>query len=304
MVRYMMAAAALKLFSINPYMKELYRFLGNTLGAKKRIKGGLPSSYLERAKLLLELVRKYEVINDGDKLLEIGTGWVHWESTFIRLFYDVHITLFDVWDNRQLKPFKRYLSEFAERFDQEIDIPPVQREQVKNLLGSISSVDSFDEVYHLLGFEYIIEPKQMLYRFHPETFNVIFSCSVLEHIKKDILSSYVQNLFRVLMHGGWSIHTICVGDHIAYYDPNVSEKNYLRYSPKVWKKYFENEVQYFNRVQCSEWLDIFRKVGFELLEKELIPCNIDSIKICKEYENLTRQDLECETLRIVHRKPK
>ena len=41
---------------------------------------------------------------------------------------------------------------------------------------------------------------------------------------------------------------------LYHYDTSVSAKNYLRYSDAVWKRWFENRVQYFNRVQRREWL--------------------------------------------------
>ncbi len=43
-----------------------------------------------------------------------------------------------------------------------------------------------------------------------------------------------------------------------------------RYAEKVWKRYFENDVQYFNRVQRPEWLEMFQQAGFEMVEEELV----------------------------------
>lgn len=303
MIRYVLAAVGLKLLSATPQMRRFYRSIGNVFGAKLRIRGGLPKSYVDRAHLFLRLCEKYDAIQKGNKLLEVGTGWLHWDSIFIRLFHDVEITLFDVWDNRQLEPLREYFRELDKLIDKEIDIAPEQHKHVHSLLQAISKVNTFDDLYHLLDFRYVIEPSGSLRRFQDESFDAIFGFNVLEHCKKDTLHEFIHDFYRLLKPGGYSIHKIDIGDHLAYYDRSVSVKHYLRYSDRVWKRWFENELQYINRVQRSEWLSIFHSAGFELVEEESLLCNIDTIAVDKKYEDLDRQDLECYDLWVVHRKP-
>jgi len=303
MIKYVMTAATLKLFSTSPQTKQLYRHLGNTLGQRQRIQYGLSRPYIDRAKRILELCEKHHAIQQGDRLLEIGTGWVHWESMIIRLFYDVEITLFDVWDNRHFEAYKKYFGQLEEVIDKEIEMEPIQRERIHGLLQAISKTGSFDEVYALLGLRYVINPNGTLEQFEDESFHLIFSCNVFEHVNRSILPGFIQDFYRLLKPGGYSIHKIDPGDHLSYYDRRVSSKNYLRYSDEVWRRYFENDVQYFNRVQRPEWLDLFDKARFEAVKEESIGADIGSLKVDKSYENLSRQDLQCVTLTVVHRKP-
>ncbi len=88
MIKYAMTATALKLFSISPQTKRMYRLLGNTLGQRMRIQAGLDRYHMDRAKRILELCERHQAIQKGDRLLEIGTGWIHWESMILQLFYD------------------------------------------------------------------------------------------------------------------------------------------------------------------------------------------------------------------------
>ena len=301
-IRYLGAAFALKLFSCSPQTKRIYRFLGNTIGARNRLKIGLPASYVHRSKWFLRLFQKYDFMQEGSRLLELGTGWVHWDSTFLRLFYDANITLFDVWDNRQLQPFKKYFSEFHNVFEKEIYIPPPRRDRVEKLLDAIAAVNSFDELYHLLGFEYVIEPTGKLHNFKDEFFDACFSYNVLEHVDKKIVSGYIRDLYRLLKGGGYSLHVIDISDHLSNYDLGVCRKHYLRYSDPVWMLCFENEVQYFNRVQRVEWLKLLREAGFDLLEEEPVFQPIRT-RVNERYKTLDTKDIECTTLRIVHRKP-
>jgi hypothetical protein len=67
--------------------------------------------------------------------------------------------------------------------------------------------------------------------------------------------------------------------------------------------FFENEVQYFNRLLMADWLEIFSQEGFVFMEKIAGCTNIDSLRIHPQYRGYTREDLSCTNLTIVHRKP-
>ena len=99
--------------------------------------------------------------------------------------------------------------------------------------------------HHLLGFQYVLESSGSLSNLKDETFDLIFSFDVLEHIKSSIVADYIQDVHRLLKPGGYSIHQIDLADHLAYFDPGVHGKYYMKHSDKAWKYFFENEVLYF-----------------------------------------------------------
>lgn len=302
MIRYLAVALALKAFSLTPQTKNAYRFLGNRIGARKRMQSALPTHYVNRTKWFLGLFEKYNISRHNVRMLELGTGWVHWDSTALRLFYDGRFTLFDVWDNRQFEPFQAYFTELHRSFEQRLAAPPAQRQQAMDLLSAITQASSFDQVYNLLGFEYIVEPAGTLHRLSDESFDVCFSCNVFEHISAAIAPGYIQDLHRLLKPGGYSIHNIDIGDHLAHFDRAVDRKNYLRYSDAAWRAFFQNDVQYFNRIQRSEWLKLFADAGFELLEEDPVLRPV-GVPIHDKYKSLERKDIDCTLLRVVHRKP-
>lgn len=303
MIKYFTIAAALKFFSLTPQTKWAYRQLGNTLGQRARVRHGLDRTRLRRAKNILELCERYQAVHDGDRLLEVGTGCIHWESTIIRLFYDVEITLFDTWDNRQLEAYERYFGQLEEVIDKELDLDAARSERAHKVLQVIAKANSFDEIYRALGFHYVVNASGTLAQVQDKSFTLIFSCNVLEHINRAILPGFIQDFYRILKPGGHSIQIIDLGDHLAYYDKRASRKNYLRYSDKVWRRYFENDVQYVNRVQRPEWLALFRRAGLELLEEETQYTDIGSIKVDKSYAALDKKDLECVVLTVIHVRP-
>jgi hypothetical protein len=302
-VTYLMTAAALKAFSATRLTRTFYRKLGNTVGANKRVKAGLPRLYVDRAKNILTQCKKHDLIRPGGRLLELGTGWAQWESTVLRLFHDVEITLFDVWDNRQLPACKKYMEDFGEVVRSEFGLSEAERTRVLSLLDSINKAQSFEELYTLLGFTYVVNPSGSLSVFPDNSFDLVFSCSVLEHVDRNILPDFVKDQYRVLKPGGHIVHLIDLGDHLAYYTKGTSYKNYLRYSDTMWRLLFENQVQYFNRVQRPEWLGLFGDAGFEAVENIAEPIHLNGLNVNPRFMHLTREDLECMTMKVIYRKP-
>jgi hypothetical protein len=276
--------------------------LGNTVGQERRVQAGLPASYKDRARWIVRLFEKYDIPQEGVMFLELGTGWVHWEATVLKLFYNARFTLFDVWDNRQFQAFKAYFSEFREVFDEEFENLSIKHERARALLETIVSVDSFAELYDLLGFQYEIEPTGTICKLEHEAYDACFSYNVFEHIDRAIVSDYIKDLYTLLKPGGYSIMHIDISDHLAHYDRGVCIKHYLKYSDDVWGVFFENDVQYFNRIQRAEWLQLFGQAGFELIEEESLTQPV-SVRISAQYQNLNRKELECTGLNLVHRRP-
>lgn len=302
MLRYAMTTAALKTFSLSPQTKHAYRLLGNRFGQSRRMHTAMSEKAIERAQRIIAVTDRYQVIHPGDRLLEIGTGWVHWESLILALFNDVRVTLLDVWDNRQLGAFKRYVGELGAVIPERFNLDPARMSRALRLVDEIAKAETFEEIYQSLGFEYVISPDGTLSQFDSSVYQLIFSCNVLEHIQRETLPDFVRDFYRLLKPGGYSIHQIDLGDHLAYYDRSVCLKNYLRYSDPTWRRFFENDVQYFNRVQRNEWLNLYLQAGFEVIEAQSDATDISTIRISPQFAGLNADELACLTLRVVHRK--
>jgi SAM-dependent methyltransferase len=254
--------------------------------------------------MFLALLEKHGAIHDGSRILELGTGWVHWDSFFLRLFYDLHISMYDVWDNRDFKALHCYIQDLKEVGKEPEALFEGKAERAHSLLEASLKISSFEELYKLLGFEYILNKEGWLTCFGDESFDLVISDNVLEHIEANALQEYVRDIARVLKPGGYSCHHIVISDHLAAYDSRVNKKNYLRYSEKVWKAFFENKVQYFNRVQSSEWEKLFHEAGLQILKRTTQwRVDVSHLKIAKQFKGVSRQDLECCGLNLLHKKP-
>ena len=261
----------------------------------------MPEYYFERVNQMLEHSRCYGFPKNGDRLLEIGTGWLHWEAITSRLFFDIQATLIDAWDNRQLRGIKNYLSQLQFQFDK-LDGSSKQVRRARRQISEIMEVESFDDLYKLLCFNYIVDDSGKLGHLKESSFDVVVSAGVLEHIDTDVVSEFVKGIATALKPGGYSYHSINLRDHLYFYDRSVSTKQYLRYSNPKWKRYFENDVQYFNRIQYSEWHEIFNKAGLVLVEEEIQKEELSGLKIAEEFKKCDSRNLNCVGLRIIHRK--
>jgi len=302
MVKYITTAVALKCFSSGPLMRNLYRKLGNAVGNKRRSSEVVPGYYADRIKRMLRLQKKHNIVRSGDRILELGTGWLHWEALTLRLFYDIEGVLFDVWDNRQLGGLKNYLRQLGQMLNGDFGLSAGELKRAQSLIDKILRIDSFDELYQLLGFEYVVESSGSLRQFRDDSFQLVVSGGVLEHVKREGLPLLIAETRRVLKPGGWAVHSIDTADHLEHYDRTVSPKLYLSFSEKTWKRLCENEVQYINRMQRGEWLGLFDANGFELIEEEARRVDISGLGLADRFAHMEKGDLECTVLRLALRR--
>ncbi len=303
MIKYVCAAMTLKAFSFSPGTMRLYRQLGNRVGSRKRATGVMPNYYFERLSRMLKLHKKHGTLKDGDRILELGTGWLHWEAITCRIFFDINAVLFDVWDNRQLNGLKNYIGQLDGMIDR-LDATKAELSRAHRLIADIKKTKGFEDLYELLGFTYVVNPSGRLEQLDPASFDVVVSGGVLEHINRPSASGLISDIATVLKPGGYSCHSIQIGDHLYAYDRTVSAKQYLCYDDRTWKRWFENDVQYINRLQRSDWLAMFQKTGLLLVEEEVAGEDLAGLKVSKLYRDYDDTDLRCSNLKLLHRKPR
>ena len=298
MIRYVLTALALKAFSTSSASRRIYRFLGNLVGERKRIASGNLDSYIARGNLFVELCRRSNAVRDGYRLLELGTGWMHWYSLYLRLFFELRVTMLDIWDNRQFRALQAMFVRLENALYHD-DTPPLIRRNLHLLL----ECSSFTEIYAKFGLEYVIEPHGALNQLRDQLFDCIFSFHVLEHVSARNVDNLIRDIYSMTKPGSYTIHQIGIDDHVAHHDRSASHKQYLRYSEHTWKALFENKVQYFNRLQMSDWMDAFSRNGFILEERIVKETDISGLKISSRFLGYTAQDLACTNLTLVYRKP-
>ncbi len=112
-------------------------------------------------------------------------------------------------------------------------------------------------------------------------YDLVLSYTVYEHLRNPEMT--IRETHRILRNGGMAVHLIDLGDHIYYGPKGNADKvlNCLRYSKKVWNLMSKNRSIYVNRLRQSEWIDMHKNAGFEIVETK--PVINDRIK--NLYEN-------------------
>jgi SAM-dependent methyltransferase len=303
MLKYYTVAIGLKAFSSCSAGHKLYRRLGNVLGGQQRANAPMPSYYVERVQRMLRLSQNYGVVGDGSRVLELGTGWVHWEAFCLRLFFDVDAVLFDVWDNRQLGALKHFASQLKPNISSFQNIGRERMARAERMIEEVSAINSFDELYAKFNFKYELEPSGTLAKLPGAKFDTVISAGVFEHLPRAIVPDYIKDTCRILRPGGFAVHSINTTDHLYLYDRTASPKQYLKYPDRTWRLLFENSLQYVNRLQRCEWMAIFESAGFKLVEEASSTCSLNGLQPSSRYQNMDRQSLETTTWDVVYQKP-
>ena len=299
MLRYTIAAIALKAFSSTEASRRLYRRVGNRIGRGRRN----PDDYaVYSAARKLDFIARNGAIADGMHVLELGTGWVHFDALFTRLFYDVRVTMFDVWDCRLWANFCGLL-DALEREIPQIDVLPAARvTRALAVLEKVKCCHDFAEVYALLGFTYAVDPAGSLHEVADRSVDLVFSSDVLEHVHEDDFPALANDLRRILGPGGHMSAQIATHDHLFGYDRSVHQKNYLRYSDRSWNLWFGNRLQYINRWQASDFERFFSEEGFDIVEREPVSVvDTGTLPLAARWQDYAREDLETKTFRILVR---
>jgi len=303
MLKYVTTAVALKCLSAGPAMRRLYRRMGNSVGNRRRSSGVMPNYYVERFNRTVRIANQFNIVKDGDRIVELGTGWLHWEALSLRLLWDVNAVLYDVWDNRQLGALKNYWGQLGRLLGKDVTLTKEQLRRARSILEVVAKVESFEELYKKLNLRYTVNADGSLFEFPNDSFDLVVSAGVLEHVDKDAVPAFVSEMYRILRPGGTALQSIDISDHLAHYDSSVSKKRYLSYSDRSWRLLFENKVQYINRIQRKEWMDLFRRAGFDVMEEDSRYVDIDNVEISSKYSRMSQADLGCTTLRVTLRKP-
>jgi len=270
-ISYFGTATLLKIFSMNSLTKKAYRIISNKYFQSNHY--NVSDIDFSRGLWLYKSINQTipKQNNQRYQLLEIGTGWTHFYGLFLRHLMNIDLTLFDIRDNRQWDATKTRAKNLYSKLSElgpAAGIPTESLKYSKFIADCISNSGNFVQLYTNLKIKYFIESDGNLQNLDDQKFDVIFSVDVFEHIDSFALDQTISQIYGLLKPGGISIHQIGIDDHLTHYAKNMGAKEYLRYSDRTWKLFFENKLQYFNRKQASEYLKIFKNYNFTLLSEE------------------------------------
>lgn len=139
-----------------------------------------------------------------------------------------------------------------------------------------------------------------------ESMDLIVSNVTFEHIPRNHIPSILKECHRLLKPNGIFSSRIDYNDHWSYFDKSITPYNYLKYSEQEWKKY-NPSLHFQNRLRHKDYISMFEKSGFELLEvNPYIPENgmnlLKSVDVHSDFKHYTMDELAITSSEIVARK--
>lgn len=143
------------------------------------------------------------------------------------------------------------------------------RNQISEIvaLKSQCEISSCDELASY-GIEYRAPYDASKTDFTDKSLSACISTNTLEHIPKDSIIVIFSELYRTLKDDGIVSARIDYSDHYAHTDKSISLLNYLKFDEKAWKRYNHN-CHHQNRLRHYDYVEIFKRSGFVIIEEEL-----------------------------------
>ena len=143
-------------------------------------------------------------------------------------------------------------------------------------------------------------PAGDLSRFPDRFFNGVFSFHVLEHLDRNGIPRFLENMARVLSPGEISIHQIGIDDHLAHYDTSASAKQYLAYSDATWSRRFEIGCSTSIVFNSRNGLNCSNGTAFDFAKRSSKLTTIDGLEIDPRWADYSLADKTCTIATVVH----
>jgi SAM-dependent methyltransferase len=262
---------------------------------------------LEDWRLSLSYLRDCEFDVRGSTLFEVGTGWYPTLPICFSLAGARRIITYDVVRHidtdltfRMIAALESHLESIAEACGTSVD-------EVHDRYLELLQAEDIDALLKRARVEYCAPTDARATKLAPDSVDLVYSNSVMEHVPKDLIRDLMSESRRILRPGGLALHNVACNDHYAHLDPRISFANYLRYSESQWRKW-NNSLQYQNRLRAPEFLDLATEVGFEIILKRTCvrPGTREALTnfdVASEFRRFSMEDLSITTIDFIARKP-
>lgn len=202
----------------------------------------------------------------GKRILEIGSGWELLVPMLFSLCRTERVYLTDLTALLDKYTLEGGLVSFRRNRRQILDALALAPEEFDRKFGSdIVSERGFLESN---GFVYLAPCDCRHLALEDSSLDAITSRSVFEHISRPVIAEILKESYRLLTPGGLVCHFIDNSDHWQHGDKTISRVNFLRFSDRAFRFTHLNSLNYQNRLRHSEYVDMLRAAGFEIVRAE------------------------------------
>jgi len=142
------------------------------------------------------------------------------------------------------------------------ELQNVLREQGFSLPAALLKCSTIEGILECCNAIYLTKGLESFKQIEHNSIDLVFSQAVLEHVRKHEFLETMRECKRILKPNGISSHQIDLRDHLG------GALNNLRFSERLWESdFFTKSGFYTNRIQFSQMLNVFDKVGFSVESK-------------------------------------
>ena len=183
----------------------------------------------------------------------------------------------------------------------ELEVPSAKLEEVLPPLG----VQSFPSLLADSGLEYRAPYDVSRLRESGESFDLIYSHAVLEHVPRAKLPSLFQTMHLLLRPGGLMIHFIDHVDHWHHFDSEISPINFLKF-PGWWWAVLNSPIAHQNRLRSAQQLALVQQAGFQIayVDVRANPRAVEDarrLRLDREFRSFTADELAVASTLLVAR---
>jgi SAM-dependent methyltransferase len=243
----------------------------------------------------------------GARLMEIGAGWYPALPVCFALAGADSIATFDIVRLMGEAVTFRLLESLDEHVPRIADLAGESSDTVHAMLLELRRSKNLGELLSRSRIDYFAPADGRATGLEPNSIDLVYSNSVLEHVPREEINGLMEESFRVLRPGGIIMHNIGCNDHYAFFDRSISPVNFLQFGEREWRLW-NNPIQYQNRLRAPEFLDLVAHAGFEVICKRthVRPGTLDVLKglrIAPQFDRFSRDELAATSVDLIGRKP-
>lgn len=260
-------------------------------------------------RLMMGHMRTASIPIDGATLVEIGTGWYPTFPFCLYLAGAARVFTYDL--NRLIKP--DMVQQLADRLQAHVSL--IARESGKRIeeveakqAALAKAMERGQSLAAATGnvVDYRAPADASATQNLPDSVDVVFSNSVLEHVPAPVIEALYAEAMRILKPGGIMFHSVNCGDHYAYTDRSIHQLHYLQFSEREWDRW-NNAFLYQNRLRAKDFTDMARRAGF-VIEVDTSNASserlaqLDALSVDPAFSKYTREQLAITSIDFIARK--
>jgi Methyltransferase domain len=226
---------------------------------------------------------------------ELGTGWYPIVPVGLALAGAERVATIDVSPLLDRERVARVLDLYARALGEGwLDLPGVDHARAEALVEGARArrEGSPAELLEVLGVTPLVGDARAA-SLPPGSIDLIVSNNVLEHIAADMLAGVLAELRRLAAPGAVMDHFIDHSDHYAHFDRSITEFNYLRYPPALWRL-VNNRLHYQNRLRASDYRRLVERAGFRVVAEQSergAASELAAVRLATPFLRYTQADL-------------